>query len=278
MTGMNEVAGNYFLFNGKTKSIEDIDKICKDVKFEVYEVIRIMNGIPLFCEDHYERMMSSLQLLHKQINIDFVDFVNQIKLLADYNKSSIGNVKISVGEQVKNLIMHFIPHHYPTNLEYQQGVKAGLYHAERINPNVKAHLVDLRKNVNEYLKNTGFYEVFYVDRNGSITEGSRSNVFFIRDEKVYTCPPEKVLLGITRQKVMECLNDNQIPVFEDEINESEINSFDSVFMTGTSPKILPIASIDNLTFSCTNETMGKIMFEYDRKIDLYIKSALATRQ
>ncbi|HBL77313.1 MAG: hypothetical protein A2W90_21920 [Bacteroidetes bacterium GWF2_42_66] len=274
---MSEVTGNYFLVNGSVEPVKNFETISRVIKFEVYEVIRIINGIPLFCEDHFNRIMNSLQFLNKNISIDFQHFEEQIKLLSDENNFQNGNVKIIIGEQAKNLVMHFIPHYYPTENEYLQGVKTGFYHAERINPNVKAHLTELRKNVNTYLNETGYFEVFYVDRNGIITEGSRSNVFFIRNGAAYTCPPEKVLLGITRQKVVECLKNRNIPLIETPVSKDEVASFESVFLTGTSPKILPVSSIDELKFSCTNETMQAVMNEYDQMIDRYTQSKLTLR-
>ncbi len=274
---MSEITGNFFLADGFFEPIEKFEKVSRKMIFEVYEVIRVISGVPLFCEDHFCRMMNSLQLLHKNIPVDFQDFEEQMKLLSSKNNFQNGNIKIVVGEQTKNLLMYFIPHHYPAEAEYRQGVKTDFYHAERVNPNVKAHLAELRKNVNDYLKESGYFEVFYVDRNGAITEGSRSNVFFIREGIVYTCPPEKVLLGVTRQKVIECLKNTNIPLIETAVTEAEAASFESVFLTGTSPKILPVSAIDELKFSCASETMQKIRNEYDRMIEQYVQLKLAAR-
>ncbi len=267
---MNEIKGNYFLVNGSVEPIEKFEAICSQINFEVYEVIRIINGIPLFCEDHFARMMNSLQLLHKHFDTEYQSFKDQIKLLAGKNNIQNGNVKIIVSDQAKNLIMHFIPHYYPTDNDYKQGVKTGLFEAERTNPNVKTHLTELRKKVDFYIKKSGLYEILYVDRDGVITEGSRSNLFFIKEKVAYTCPPEKILLGITRQKVIQCLKNINIPLIEKPVFKNDIKSFESVFLTGTSPRILPIASIDKISFSCSNETMGKIMVEYNRMIDQYV--------
>ncbi|MDX9883524.1 MAG: aminotransferase class IV [Prolixibacteraceae bacterium] len=269
---MNEITGVFFLINGVPEPVEKFDEICEKIKFDVYEVIRILNNTPLFSEDHFNRMARSLQLIHKHIPLDLNRFEIQLKQLAAINNFPDGNIKIIVEEQARNLVMHFIPHYYPTETEYRQGVKTGFYHAERTNPNVKTHLTGLRKNVYTYLRESGYFEVFYVDRNGIITEGSRSNVFFVGDGIVYTCPPEKVLLGITRQKVTECLENLNIQLFEKEVSVGEVALFESVFLTGTSPKVLPVSSIDGLKFSCENTIMQAIMEEYDRMIDRYIRS------
>jgi len=272
---MNHIRGDYFLINGSPELSKNFDSKCKDLQFNVYEVIRIIGGIPLFGEEHFRRMENSLQLLQKQTTVSFQEFDSQLKLLAEKNNFSDGNVKVSLGVQAKNVVMFFIPHYYPTEKEYKNGVKTGFYNAERTNPNAKTYMVQLRANVNSYLTETKYFEVFYTDRNGFVTEGSRSNVFFIREGKVYTCTSEKVLLGVTRQKTIECLKNLNIPLIETMIPKEGTASFESVFLTGTSPKILPVASIDNQQYSCNNNTMRQIMKEYDRMISKYLQTKQA---
>ena len=73
-----------------------------------------------------------------------------------------------------------IPHAYPTSEDYKQGVPTLTYSAMRENPGVKYINTDLRTRTNRLIKQKQVYEVLLVDKEGYITEGSRSNVFFIR--------------------------------------------------------------------------------------------------
>ena len=51
------------------------------------------------------------------------------------------------------------------------------------------------------------YEVLLVNRDGVITEGSRSNVFFIKSGEVYTPPTDAVLPGVTRTMIIRILEE-----------------------------------------------------------------------
>ncbi len=71
----------------------------------------------------------------------------------------------------------------------------------RNNPNIKQYNHVYQQQVREFILKTNIYEALLRDDMNCITEGSKSNVFFIRKECVMTAPGEKVLKGITREKV-----------------------------------------------------------------------------
>ena len=95
-------------------------------------------------------------------------------------------------------------------------------------------------------------------------------MFFVKDDVFYTAPESKVLVGITRQKVLDCLDYLGYPVREEGVEASKINEFDAAFLTGTSPKVLPIRSIGNLVYGGQPDGVRKLMLRYDQLIDLYI--------
>ena len=102
-----------------------------------------------------------------------------------------------------------------------------------------------------------------VDRNGQITEGSRSNVFFIKDGEVFTAPAEKVLLGVTRSKIIEIIRSMGVVLHEEAVDAGDIGSFDAAFISGTSPKVLPISSAGETSFDVNEPILRKIMEKYD---------------
>ena len=121
----------------------------------------------------------------------------------------------------------------------------------------------LREATDEAIKANGLYEVLLVDRNGQITEGSRSNVFFIKDGEVYTAPSEKVLLGVTRSKILEIIRYLGAALHEEAVAAEDIGSFDAAFISGTSPKVMPIASVGEVSFDVNDPILRKIMEKYD---------------
>jgi branched-chain amino acid aminotransferase len=59
-------------------------------------------------------------------------------------------------------------------------------------------------------------------------------------------------------------------VNEREIGFDELQYFDAAFITGTSPKILPIQQIDGFSFNPENQIVRLLMKSYDDLIDKYL--------
>jgi len=98
---------------------------------------------------------------------------------------------------------------------------------------------------------------------GYITEGSRSNIFFIKGDRLYTAPDRMVLGGIIRKKVIEICNNQNIQLLEVPVNIDEIEEFDKAFLTSTPTRILPINSIGDVTYQKDNMLLKHIMNEMD---------------
>lgn len=240
----------------------------------VYEVIRLMDGVPLFLEDHFERLLSSAHMTGIEFNMQLPELLQAIDELKYVNRQTIGNIKFLLSKTgvMMNWSMAFIPHSYPSDTNYQEGVPTGFLHAERNNPKAKVIQRLVREKADQLIAEKKLFEVLLVDRNGSVTEGSRSNVFFVRDGHFYTAPANMVLSGVTRKRVLECLSELNFPVTEKVVLFNEANQYEAVFLTGTSPKVLPVNAIDEFTFKTGHPLVRELMSHYDRKIDEYIQS------
>ena len=240
----------------------------------VYEVIRVIDGIALFLEDHFERLRISVQIHGLHFEMEFPEFRQNILELTKLNGKQNGNVKFILTEVEKkiNWSFSFIPHNYPTSNDYRNGVATGLLYAERENPNAKVIQNAVSKKANQLIADKILFEVLLVNQNGLITEGSRSNVFFVKGERFYTAQASKVLVGVTRKKVLECLDKLGFTTFEEAVSTSELGAFDAVFLTGTSPKVLPVHCIDNIHFAAKNTFVEQLMIRYDLMIESYLKA------
>jgi branched-chain amino acid aminotransferase len=238
----------------------------------VYEVIRIIDGVALFLEDHHRRLLNSINIQGLEFRMSFPEFKQHIAMLISTNNQTEGNVKFICWEfeEKINWSFRFIPHSYPSADDYKNGVVTDLLFAERTNPNAKVVQQTVRNEANRLIGEKGLYEVLLVDRNGLITEGSRSNVFFIRDGVFYTAPASMVLVGVTRQKVLECLAKLHLEVVEQAVASSGIGSFDAAIITGTSPRVLPIRTIGNQAFDVGNPSVLKLMEGYNQLLSDYI--------
>jgi branched-chain amino acid aminotransferase len=91
-------------------------------------------------------------------------------------------------------------------------------------------------------------------------------VFFIKGDEIITPPGKQVLLGITRQKTIACANRLKLKVTEQEIHLDGLIGFDAAFITGTSPKILPVNEVDGHSFDANNKVLRSLMIEFDKII------------
>jgi len=89
----------------------------------------------------------------------------------------------------------------------------------------------------------GFGECIF-SRNGKITEGSHSNVFFVRDNTLLTHPESpNILSGITRKNALLVARDLGINIIEEAVAESDLQSIDEAFITNTSAEITPVTRV-----------------------------------
>jgi branched-chain amino acid aminotransferase len=248
---MNECYGKKFILNGNLQPAEMFDKSLVYEGDSVYEVLRLIKGNPLFFSDHMERLLSSIKLRRKDFLADIPTLKRSIKSLTRSDKKRESNLKIvfNYNNGVTNYLIYFIEPIYPTEAQYKKGVKGILFHAERKDPESKVIDHKLRSSIYHKLILEGGYEAILVNEKNQITEGSRSNIFFLKGDTLVTAPDNFVLNGITRKHILDICAENKIQVEFACVNALNIKDYDAVFMTGTSPIVLPFHSIDTTLFN-----------------------------
>ena len=228
----------------------------------VYEVVRLIGGKPQFLPEHFERLENSLGSIGMGVPFTYEQLENGIRELAEEGRILDHNLKLEV-DVGGHSTLYLNPTHYPSAEQYAKGVPTELFRGERKNPHIKMMDQSLRDATDAAIKAKQLYEVILVDRSEQITEGSRSNIFFIRDGEIYTSPLHQVLPGVTRRKIIEILQSKGIEVHEDPIYTSQINTFDAAFISGTSPKVLPISRVGDIHYNVDEPLLRNIMQWYD---------------
>jgi branched-subunit amino acid aminotransferase/4-amino-4-deoxychorismate lyase len=95
----------------------------------------------------------------------------------------------------------------------------------------------------------GFQDILWTNADGEVTESSIANIFFVQREGdgvrfVTPAPMSGLLLGITRQTVIELLRSATLPVEERVIYADELARFDEAFLTSTVRGLVPVNRID----------------------------------
>jgi branched-chain amino acid aminotransferase len=239
----------------------------------IYEVFRIIDGVPLFWDNHYDRLIRSAVLANMKVHFQKDAIDSMIKILLQEVHLKDGNIKLVYSEhdQQANLLLYFVAHKYPDVKDYNNGVKTSTLQATRHNPNAKILNQQLRDKTNKIIADSDVYEVLLVDENEEITEGSRSNIFMIDGDNIYTPPVKDVLPGITRQYVINLCDERGLKVSEMKLPLDKISRIDGIFITGTSPGILPLVQVDNFIFNYESILLRRLMEDYEKLINNFMK-------
>jgi branched-chain amino acid aminotransferase len=270
---MDECFGKYYCMNGSLKPAETFNNSLIYEGESVYEVLKIINGLPVFFSDHAERLQASVNIVGRPMLSDFDSLKNDLLKLSEADKQEMVNLKIvfNYNNGVSNCLLYYLEPHYPTTEQYEKGVKGILFQAERKDPESKVMDQKLRSEINRKLNLENGYEALLVNRGRCITEGSRTNIFFIRDNSLFTAPDRSVLNGITRKHLLGICREIKMEVITGCVNADGISGYESVFMTGTTPIVLPFHSIDEVKFNVKHPFIALLRNLYLAKAEESIK-------
>ncbi|WP_066627414.1 aminotransferase class IV [Labilibacter marinus] len=244
-------------------------------KKEIYDIIRIESGIPLFIHAHFSRILSGLTSFNEQAIFKHEILLKGIYQLISDEKICNKNIKIShfINDDEYRFFIFSINSNYPSIKMYQEGIETALLHAERNLPNIKVAHTKVRESANAKIKSQNIFETLLVNHLSEITEGSRSNVFFIKGRQIITAPDHAVLQGIIRGKTIEVINKKGFSLVYACTKASELAAIDAAFITGTSLRILPIKNIDSFTFDVKHPILIELTEGLNRLIEDYKKNA-----
>ena len=269
-----DVASKYLFVNGELFTAPEATVFDRIGGESVYEVIKLLGGVPLFFEDHMDRLRRSMALLGIKFNISNHRIRTEINCLTEKTDCRNINVKLVWTPAVEEsmFLTYFIQQDIPAIEDYQKGVHTILFSAERKNPHVKAIQTSFRERAATTRDTTGAYEALLVDGSGYISEGARSNIFYLLDNQLCTPPSGSVLLGVTRQHVMSICREIGLKIRQRKLHRDDLNRLAGAFITGTTIDVLPVRSIESVNFdSAVHPTIVKIAKAFDKHVTNYVK-------
>lgn len=206
----------------------------------VFETIKIVNGKALFLDEHIDRLNSSLKFfnIYKEISS---------KEVLEYLKDAEKNCALKIMVSKENTIFTTRKDPYISvdrKKEYSLTISKVLRNST--SSLVYHKTLNYYENIleNRKAKSAGFDEVIFLNEEGYVCEGSVSNIFFIKDNKIYT-PDVKcgLLNGIIRKVIMK-----KFEVVETLIKKEELATFKSAFITNSLMEVRLVKNIDEIEF------------------------------
>lgn len=212
--------------------------------------------------EHYERLLNSCKIL--QIALPYtVDQLIDISIELVQRNGQRQDVYLRPvaykSAQTIGVRLHGIPDDFIITSEPQgdyvatTGMHCGVSSWRRIDDNAipaRAKICGAYVNSafakSEAMQN-GFDEAIMLTHEGHVSEGSAENIFLVMNGELVTpAPTENILLGITRDSVIELARRELGRITrERQIDRTELYVADEIFMCGTGAQIAPVISVDH---------------------------------
>jgi 4-amino-4-deoxychorismate lyase len=229
--------------------------------YGVFETINVAQGKPVFFEDHMERLKQSALVMGLKLTVHPDQIWMDCQKIITKNEISRGGLRITLSKGLKtdNLLITARENHY-TRQMFEQGLKICTSDAIR---NEKSRLVSIKSN--NYLENLliineakarGFSEAIFYNTQGHLAEGCMTNLFLIKNGRVGTPARDCGLLaGIVRNRVIQLLKANHIPIEEGHYTSDQLQAADEVFITNSLMEIMPVNQVDQWCYEIGSKTL-----------------------
>ncbi|MDQ0337671.1 D-alanine transaminase [Caldalkalibacillus uzonensis] len=247
----------------------------------IYEVIRVYGGQVFLMDQHLERLKRSAAEIQLKLSLSLPELRQRLLDLVERTDLAEGMIYVQLTRGVAPRYHGFPTPEVEAQLvaytkrmerplkQQHEGVKAALVDDIRwLRCDIKT--VNLLPNVLAKQKATenGAFEAIQ-HRNGTVTEGSSSNVFMVKQGVLYTHPATNLILnGITRQYIIDLCTKLNFTLHEQTFSVNDLLQADEVFITSTTSEIIPIVQVDEQTIG--NGQRGQITQELQQAFDQQI--------
>lgn len=275
----------YTLWNDKI--VEDqlvaINKEDRGYQFGdgVYEVIKVYDGEMFTAKEHIDRFYVSAEKIKLTVPYTKDKLHQLLHELVEANELKTGNLyfQLTRGTSPRN---HIFPggevhpvltgnvKEAPRSVENGKiGVKATFSEDIRwLRCDIKSLNLLGAVLAKQEAHEKGCYEAI-LHRGETVTEGSSTNVFGIKNGVLYTHPANNFILsGITRGVILACANEIGLPVNEESFTKDEALQMDELFVSSTTSEITPVIDIDG------NAINGGVIGEWTRRLQKQFETKL----
>lgn len=260
--------------NGEIKATSQavipLSQIESQYGFGVYETIKVRNLVVYFIDQHIERLFHSASLLSLHHNFKKEQIkgyiLNYVKELGEESS----NIKLllygsSKAEDARIILLASKPL-YPDRKWYKQGVKLLSYQYERWMPQAKSLNMIASYFIYKQAQEKHCYDALLYDHNNNILEGTRTNMYVIKDKNIYSAPKENILEGVTMMSLEKVILKSNFLLKYKSIKIKNIQEYDGMFLTSTSSKILPVKQIDSFIFPEIHDSIFELIKLYDEAL------------
>jgi branched-chain amino acid aminotransferase len=229
-----------------------ISDLCIQRGYGLFDYLKVVEGVPLYLEDHLDRLFHSATEMRLPINHSREELKAIITQLMQHNNLPQSGIRITVtgglspdGYSIAapNIIMSQSSLQLPTQEAFEKGIKLITYPHQRQLPHVKTTDYIMAIWLQPLVKEQVADDVLYYSKD-SVSECPRANIFAVKDGKLIT-PVQHILKGVVRKQVLQ-LAQGILPVEERPLPLEELKEADEMFITSTTKQVLSVRQVDDV--------------------------------
>ncbi len=242
--------------------------------YGLFETMRTYNGKIFLLDRHLKRLSESAKALGISKTLAGIDLEQACADTVKANNLKEARLRLTVtageagpfpgreqGAAVTVLVAATVYTPLP-DAAYEKGYKALISSFRRDSQSLLSRLKStsylLSVLAKKEAESAGMDEALLLNERDAISEGSISNVFFIKQGELVTPPVASgILPGITREVVLELAAGSKIRAVEADIRVSDISRFDEAFLTNSVMEIMPLVAIRDKTGKTANIGSGR---------------------
>ena len=255
-----DINGETFIRDEARVSVFDSGFVLGD---GVWEGLRVHNGKVAFLEAHLERLYEGAKALDMDMEVSPDQLTARIYRLLEENRMQDGvHIRLMVSRGVKATpyqdprvtitppTIVIVPEYKePLPETASRGTRLFTVHVRRGYPDVQDPKINSHSKLNcitacIQAAKAGADEALMLDPHGFVATCNSTHFFIVRKGEVWTSTGDYCLGGITRGKVIELCEQNDIVVRQKNFSLTEVYSASEAFVTGTFAGLAPVTEID----------------------------------
>lgn len=225
----------------------------------LFETIKIENSIAIELDLHLDRMYNSIKELNLKISEDRNDLKSKILNYIDENNIVYKALRVTVFDEGYNISTRDIVYNKEI---YNRGLKLMLSTNKRGDSILYKHkTTNYFENIyiKRYAVENGFDDAIFLDYENRILECSISNIFFIKNNQIYT--PSKylpILNGIMKKRIIRLCEELKINIVETDIKTTDLQNFEFCFVSNSLMGIMKVENINDIKFQQNNDIFNEL--------------------
>lgn len=225
----------------------------------LFETIRVTEGIAQLLPMHYKRLMEGARLLKFEHSLSYEIFSETIVNAIATRGFQTARVRFVLHRNAEGFYTPntnttaFWAEIFPFTEQSNHPIKTGIY-TDNYKPctelsSLKSGNALLYVMAGIFAKEQGWDDAILLNEHGCICEATSSNIFIVKNEKVYTpALTEGCVAGVMREHTLEELRHADYDVHETVISYEQLLDADAVFLTNALRGVVPVASVGDTRF------------------------------